>query len=846
MTETAVQSRYSDILARIRQPARLVGNESGAGEGFSDDKNELRVVLAFPDVYEIGISNQAIQVLYHLARRAEGVAVERTYVPWVDASEEMRRDRVPLLTLETWSPVVSADLLGITLQHEFNYTNVLELLDLAGIPLLSGDRGEEHPIVVGGGPAVADFLPVAPFFDAVAVGDGEETLLEILAILVAAKLEGADRTERKRRLSLVEGVFVPGVSSTVKRRVLRRLEDAPYPASCLVPLAAGVHDRAWVEVMRGCSRGCRFCQAGMWYRPVRERSSHQVMAMVEDQLAATGHQELALASLSTTDYSALTSVLASMALEHPETRVSLPSLRVDSAAVRLAHLVSPTGPALTLAPEAGNARMWDIINKNVTEEEVLSAAEEAFRCGYTSLKLYFIIGLPLETDEDVEAIASLCLRIRELGRAVLGQNAGRLQLSISINNFVPKPFTPFQRVGMADRATIRRRQEILRARLRRRGIRVALHDVDKSFLEATLARGGEEMASVILEAWRRGARFDSWTEEFRAPAWREALEVIGTIAEESATTPLSAEDDLPWYVVTGTVSDDFLQQEYERATRGEKTVDCRDGDCSACGVCRDDVTVDLAAGGSNFANGISALAETEHGVRRRPAAASEGAGHRYLLTFAVRGKMRFIGHLDKVETFRRAVRRAGGRLALSAGLRPKPLLSLALPLGVGFEAQAELCEFGLATPAPADFLNRLRAALPAGLDVVSFEPYGERRHAAARVIGAEYEIEVEATAPEIVPDLAGSLREAADRYVAASTLLVRERRQDRVRDVDVKAFVNRVDVVDRGSGVALLRFQASVTPAGSARPERVVEAMADLAGVALRLRRGMRKSILLS
>ncbi|MBN1631685.1 MAG: radical SAM protein, partial [Thermoleophilia bacterium] len=439
MSEPAVQQRFVGILSRVRQPARLIGEEPGSGVGFADDPDALRVALAFPDTYEIGISNQALQILYHVAGGLDGVAVERTYLPWVDVSAEMRRDGVPLLTLETWSPVGSTDLLGITLQHEFDYTNVLELLDLAGIPLHASERTEAHPLVLGGGPACADFLPLARFLDAVAVGDGEELFAEILEVLVQAKAEGVSRIGAKERLSRLDGVYVPGVSDGVVRRVIGSLSGAPYPDSCLVPLTAGVHDRAWIEVMRGCTRGCRFCQAGMWYRPVRERMPDEVLKMAAAQLAASGHQELAYASLSTTDYTCLEQILARTAEEHPEVRVSLPSLRVDSAAVRLAHLASPTGPSLTLAPEAGSRRMWDVINKNVTEEDVLAAAEEAFRGGRTTLKLYFMIGLPFEEDADVVAIAELSLKIREVGRAVLGPRAGRLQLNVSVNNFIPKP-----------------------------------------------------------------------------------------------------------------------------------------------------------------------------------------------------------------------------------------------------------------------------------------------------------------------------------------------------------------------------------------------------------------------
>jgi radical SAM-linked protein len=853
LTDTSAQRRYSDILAKIRQPARLIGNEFGAGPGFSGRADELRAVLAFPDAYEIGISNQAIQILYHLAKQVEGVGVERAYLPWVDAIKEMRQADVPLLTLETWSPVVSADLLGITLQHEFNYTNVLEMLDLAGIPLMATERTGDHPLVIGGGPAVANFLPMAPFLDAVAVGDGEEVFPEILEALVASKRGGESRAEAKGRLSLIEGVFVPGVSATVTRRVLRRLEDAPYPASCLVPLTAGVHDRAWVEVMRGCSRGCRFCQAGMWYRPVRERSPEKVMTMVTDQLEATGHEELALASLSTTDYSGLEELLTGIAHDHPETKVSLPSLRVDSAAVRLAHLVSPTGPSLTLAPEAGSQRMRDFINKNVTEDDVLSAAEEAFRCGYTSLKLYFIIGLPMEADDDVEAIADLCLRIREMGRRLLGQKAGRLQLSVSINNFVPKPFTPFQWVGMAERATLRGRQELLRARLRKPGLRVALHDVEKSYLEAALARGGEGMAAVVLEAWRQGARFDSWTEEFRGAAWRVALETAGTTAEVLATATYAYEAPLPWRAIRGAVDEAYLIAEWRRAALGEKTPDCRDGDCGDCGACVPGIAIDVARAGArqigSVVDSASGLAVGLAGKGQAaaqtlgPVARPQSRGGRYLLTFAVGGKVKYVGHLDKMELFRRAVRRAGGCLALSAGLRPKPLLSLALPLAVGMEARAEFCEFELATAPPPCFAKNLAAALPAGLQLISLESYEAARHAAARVVAVEYEVELEA---DQGADLGPVMAIAAERFAAAPQLIREERRDDRVRTLDVKAYVDHVDLVSSGASAATVSFRIAVTPTGSARPERVVEALAELAGIELDMRRGTRTRVVLA
>jgi radical SAM-linked protein len=826
LSKTAVQLRFESVLSRIRQPARLIGDEFGAGPGFGARSDELRVVLGFPDTYEIGISNQAIQILYHLARRTDGVAVERTYLPWVDAIDEMRREEIPLLTLETWSPVAWADLLGLTIQHEFNYTNLLEMLDLAAIPLHATERTDDHPLVLAGGPACADFLPLSRFLDAVAIGDGEELFPEVLREMTEAKREWATRAEMKLRLSLIRGVYVPGISRGVTRRVMPRIEGAAYPETCLVPLTAGVHDRAWVEIMRGCTRGCRFCQAGTWYRPVRERSAAEVLTMAEAQLSASGHQELALASLSTTDYSCLEQVLASMVKAHPEVRVSLPSLRVDSAAVRLAHLVSPTGPSLTLAPEAGSQRMRDIINKNVTEADVLAAAEEAFGAGRTTLKLYFMIGLPLECDTDVVAIADLCLRVRDLGRRVLGPRASRLQLNVSVNNFVPKPFTPFQWAGMADRDALLRRQDLLRSRLRRRGVRLSLHGVEKSYLEAALARGDEDMGGVIEDAWRRGARFDSWTEEFRVDAWKEALEFVGTTAERLAIAAIPRDSPLPWDAIAGVVQRDFLWAEWQKAARGERTADCRWNGCDDCGACQVSPANDLAATvGADVGRGGSV-------------ATSRTAGHwRYVVSFSVTGRGRFVGHLDRMEVFRRAVRKAGGRLSLSAGMRPKPLLSLALPLAVGVEGLDELCEFELAEEPGPSFVDRLAASLPAHMQLHMLEPYEAPRSLPARVVGASYRVQVSAPHdPLNGGDLGLVLTQAVRRFADVSQAPVEEERDGRVRRVDIKAYVDRVSVEPGTGAVRTLSFRTAVTPAGTARPERVVEALSTLVGVGLEIK----------
>jgi radical SAM-linked protein len=494
-----------------------------------------------------------------------------------------------------------------------------------------------------------------------------------------------------------------------------------------------------------------------------------------------------------------------------------------------------------------------VINKNVSEADILAAAEEAFRSGRTTLKLYFMIGLPREMDADAAAIADLCLDVRRLGKSMLGPKAGRLQLNVSVNNFVPKPFTPFQWAGMAEREVLLRRQDLLRSRLRVRGVRLALHDIDKSYLEAVLARGGPEMAGVVEDAWRRGARFDSWTEQFRAEAWEQALTAhIGSSAEELATGYIPRGAPLPWDGIEGVIDRDFLWAEWERARGGQITPDCRWEECGGCGVCSDTLGNDLAAGSAQAPRASGRphhrLAGGGVGARAVDAPSREGTPRRFVLTFSVTGRSRFVGHLDRAEVLRRTVRRAGGSLALSAGMRPKPQLSLALPLAVGTEGLGELCQFELAGEPPPSFCARLGDLLPADMALLALEPYDHARSLPARVVGAAYEVRVRFAPgrPTLPQGPDPQLVQAAGLFVRLPELMVEDEREGRVRRIDVKTYVDRLQVEVLDGQVHLLSFTARVTPAGTVRPEWVVKALSELAGLELEIEMVTRTRIELS
>jgi radical SAM superfamily enzyme YgiQ (UPF0313 family) len=578
MADVTFEARIEEILASVQKPSRYIGGEVNE---VRKPHATARIALCYPDAYEIGISNQALQILYALINERTDAAAERVYTPWPDMADAMRREGIPLFTLESWRPVHEYDLFGITLQAELTYTNVLETLDLAGIPLRSADRTADDPIVVAGGPSASNPEPLAPFIDAFFMGEAEEGMLEIAGILAGTP----DRAERLDRLADLPYLYLPARGRRpVKRAVYASFDIATHPRQPVVPYASAIFSRASVEVMRGCTRGCRFCHAGTWYRPVRERAVEDVVAAGLEQLGCTGYDELSLTSLATSDYTGIVDAIAEIKRERPSLHLSLPSNRVDTGPVAMNAAANARQGSITLAPEAATQRMRDIICKTITDEMIERAIGAAFAAGYTSLKMYFMIGLPFETFAEVQGIVDLGFRAREIGREQLGPN-GRFTVHVSVSNFVPKPHTPFQWEGMASPAQLQVKHDYLRRALRGRQLKLSLHDIPNSMLEGAVSKGDDVTANVIESAWRGGARFDAWSEHHRGDIWEAAFREHGRDLEVEATRTRAELEPLPWDHVKSGVTKEFLLDEWWASRAEQATGDCRFDGCTDCGAC---------------------------------------------------------------------------------------------------------------------------------------------------------------------------------------------------------------------------------------------------------------------
>lgn len=598
---------YEDILPRVEKPGRYIGNEWNSVHKSLEGIN-IRFAFGFPDSYEVGMSHLGIKILYHLLNEQKDIYCERIFAPWPDMEKEMRENNVKLFALESRDYIDKFDFIGFTLQYEMSYTNIVNMIDLAGLPVRSEKRKEGQPFVIAGGPCAYNPEPLAGIIDLFALGEGEELILEIMDVYKSWKSSGKARAEFLKAAAAIQGVYVPSLYKVeynadntikqvvpldeeapkkIKKRIVKSLKNVYFPDKIIVPYIEIVHDRIILEIFRGCTRGCRFCQAGMVYRPVREREVEELLEIADKLLSSTGYEEISLSSLSTGDYSRLQELVEKLMSKYQSSRValSLPSLRLDSFTLKLIEEVQKVRKSgLTFAPEAGTQRMRDIINKGVTEEDLITSVGSAFETGYNGIKLYFMIGLPTETMEDIEGIADLACKVlnryNEVPRDVRPKY---LNLTVAASSFVPKAFTPFQWVPQDRIETLIEKQKHLRAALKKKQATVNWHEPQVSYMEAVFARGDRRLHEVLIKAWELGCKFDGWDEHFRFSKWMEAFEHCGVDPEFYAYRSRELDEILPWDHIDVGVTKEYLKSEYKKALEAKLTEDCKVA-CSGCGI----------------------------------------------------------------------------------------------------------------------------------------------------------------------------------------------------------------------------------------------------------------------
>ncbi|MBU0665562.1 MAG: TIGR03960 family B12-binding radical SAM protein [Proteobacteria bacterium] len=731
------------LLPFVTKPGRYLGHEYNAT--IKDwDQALVRCALIFPDLYEVGMSHQGLQILYHILNGQERVLAERSYCPDRDMEKLLQERQTPLTSLESDHALADFDIIGITLPYELCYSNIITILSLAGIPLWSKDRDESFPLILGGGSCSMNPEPVADFFDAILLGDGEEALVEITTMVGLAKENKLSRAELLSQLATIQGLYIPSFFQPqytdqgtireiltlrsdiphVQRRILSDLSCTEHLKRPLVPNAKIVHDRLGVEIARGCTRGCRFCQAGIIYRPVRERSPEQVMDIAHSALSDSGFDELALLSLSTGDYSCieplLTQLMDNFAADYVS--VSMPSMRVGTlteSVMDQIKRVRKTG--FTLAPEAGSERLRRFINKGITEEDLLTTCRDAFRLGWKIMKFYFMIGLPTETEEDIDAIVELAKKAKQEGDK---DGRGRRQINVSVGTFVPKPHTPFQ---WAQQITIDESREKIRrikGALPRSGINLKWHDPEQSFLEGVFSRGDRRLARLLETAWKDGARLDGWSEHFHLSIWRAAGEKCG-LPLDTFLRRREPDEVLPWQHLHSGIETTFLQEELAKAHSETYTPDCRYNGCQQCGLCDFKKIRPIVHGrktGDSDERQALPPAATPAGQTVTPTVTATEENHfKYNVIYSRTGDICFLGHLEFLQLVFRALRRAGITTHFSQGFNPSPKISFGLALPVGTESLAEYFIMDLPAPlkSPEDTVLQLNRQLPPGLTVQS-------------------------------------------------------------------------------------------------------------------------------
>ncbi|MBU0971893.1 MAG: TIGR03960 family B12-binding radical SAM protein [Proteobacteria bacterium] len=790
------RQNYQDILARVQTPTRYAGNEINAVKK-DLDQVDLTFGLVFPDLYEIGTSHFGLQILYSILNSQDNIAAERFFAPAQDLEQLMARKGIPCLSMESRTPLDQFDIIGISLLYELNFTNILTLFSLSSIPFYAEQRDETFPLIIGGGPCAFNPEPLADFFDVFVIGDGEEVIQKIANQVIEFKQQGdGHKKTLLRLLSKIDGVYVPcfftpqwdkaGIQtltplyedySRIRRAFLPTLTLDLFPMDPIVPYAKPVHDRLRLEIARGCSRGCRFCQAGMIYRPVRERSVEDLLEIARVSLKSTGYSEMSLLSLSTGDYSNLTPLMQQLlSMDQGQCNsISLPSIRAERLTPELMELIKTVRKTgFTIAPEAGTQRLRDIINKNLTEESIRATVENAFKLGWKNIKLYFMMGLPFEEMEDIDGICRLSTQL------AAAHTKGSKSINVSVTSFIPKAHTPFQRHSQMTLSQTKEKLQYLKDNLRHKRIKLKWQEPEMSLLEGVFARGDRRLAPLLVSAFENGCRLDGWTDNFKFSLWQKAFDDTGIDPLFYTSRTRSEQEALPWNHIQSGVTDIFLKKEFQRARESALTPDCRDHDCTGCGVC-------------DFKHLQPVLHEaktilpTSYNPSRPPQPADD-AFFQFDLLFSKLDRARFFGHLEMATIFERAVKRAGLTVKYSKGFNPSMRMSFDNALPLGMESEEERMSIFLERGSrPAQIKDALNKSLPTGLSVIDCRLHSKsRQQDTAR---SAYRIRFSEPCLD---------QTAIDRFLDLSEFMVEDlSKKGKIRRTDLRKSVQTITLLDQ-------------------------------------------------
>lgn len=794
--------RAGEILSAVEKPSRYLGGEINSARG-RKGPGAVAFCLAFPDAYEIGMSYLGLQILYGILKDHPRVEVERCFAPWGDMENHLRRTGQPLGALESGRALGDFDIVGFSLQYELSYTNVLNMLDLGGIPRRRAERRDHHPLVIAGGPCTFNPAPMTDFIDAFVIGEGEEVIREIVAAVIEGKGAGEGRRDILARLGETAGVYIPEGEgrNIVRKRMVNDLETVPLPVNCIVPLMKTVHDRAILEIARGCTRGCRFCQAGMTSRPVRERKLSTLLAGAEGLLASTGHEEISLLALSAGDYSGIEELLVALMERYHERRIAvgLPSLRVETLSRRIMENIRKVRmTSFTLAPEAGTQRLRDIVNKGNNDQDLLKTAEQVFQAGWKGIKLYYMIGLPGEMQEDLDGLVDLTCQVLKAGK-------NRGQITVGLSTFIPKPHTPFQWERQISSAETKERQGYLTKRLSRRNLAVKWHDYRMSLLEGIFSRGDARSGRLIERAFLLGCRFDGWSDLLRYDLWEEALRIEG-INTEAYLGERSLSAPLPWQGIECGLSREFLLRERERAREALPTGDCRFERCQGCGVCVGGISAVIAPPSGSAVPSIGT-----HRDKTAPAC-------RYRLRMEKTGPARFLSHLEVAGALIRSLRRAGVSFLFSRGFHPHPKISFAHASAVGMESLCEYADLEAEELKDVELAgSRINSCLPEGLVIGSLTRLPEKSPSLAESIsGIRYEILLPRG---LNPEFHFWLPVKIANFLQADSFPIEKGSTGGKRTIDLRPLIMAFAVAGEGD---ILNLEVRWTNEGSARPRDIL------------------------